>query len=110
MAKKQSDLFDAINSINYKTKKDFNIKKVNPYILSLWLAQDKNLIKYVQKLNPYIFSIDNHIAFKYYYNKIPKGKRFIKWTRKEKTENTEEIKELMNKYNISEKEAKLSVN
>lgn len=109
MAKKRSDLFDAINSINYKTKKDFDIKKVNPFILSLWLAQDKNLIKYVQKLNPYIFHINNEIAFCYYYKKIPKGKRFIRWTKKKKTENSKEVQELMDKFNISEKEAKLSL-
>lgn len=109
MTKKASDLFEAINMINDKKEREFDLSKVNAYILSLWIAQDKNLIKFANKLNPYIFSIDNGVAFRYYYSIVPKGRRFIKWTKKKKTENTEKIDELCLKYNISPKEAKLSI-
>lgn len=107
--KKKSDLFQAIDCINYKKTPEFDISKVNGYILSLWLAQDRQLIKYVQDLNPYIFYFTNEAVFWYYYKKIPKGKRFIKWTKKSDDKHSKEIEELCQKYNISYKEAKLSV-
>ncbi len=107
MGKEKSDLFKALDSINLKYKPPNKIP--NSYILSLWLAQDKYLIDYVQDINPYIFSINNSVAFWYYFKKIPKRKRFIKWTKKEERKNSKEVQELMRKYNISEKEAKLSL-
>lgn len=108
MAEK-SPLFDAINCINNKTKPNFDPNDVSGYMLCLWLAQDKSLIKYVNQINPYIFSLDNKTVFKYFYKVVPKGKRYIKWTKKENLEIPEEVKELMLKYNISENEAKLSL-
>ena len=107
--KKKSDLFQAINCINYKTKPDFDISKVNGYILSLWLAQDRELIKYVQEINPYIFNMTNKAIFLYYYKKIPKGRRFIRWTKKKEPQHSDEIERLCQEYNISPREAKLSV-
>jgi len=107
--KKKSDLFQAINCINYKTKPDFDISKVNGYILSLWLAQDKDLVKYVQEINPYIFNMNNKMIFKFYYNRVPKGRRFIKWTKKDDIKNSDEVEKLCKEYNISPREAKLSV-
>lgn len=109
MAKKQSPLFQAINCINYKSKPDFDISKVNGYMLSLWLAQEHELIGYVNELNPYIFDLDNEAVFWYYYKKVPKKKRFIKWTKKEDKKNSEEVDKLCDLYNISPREAQLSL-
>ena len=47
-------------------------------MLSLWMAQERELIGYVNELNPYIFNLDNEAVFWYYYKKVPKKKRFIK--------------------------------
>lgn len=107
--KKKSELFRAIDCINYKKPPDFDVSKVNGYILSLWLAQDRQLIGYVQELNPYIFTLTNEAVFWYYYKRIPKGKRFVRWTKKMDGKQPKEIDELCQKYNISPKEARLSI-
>lgn len=111
MTKKDNSLFDAIKSINDKKKRDINHNKANGYILSLYMAQDRNLIQYANKINPYIFHLDNKIVFKYYIKRIPKKNRFIKWTAKQKIDKNKQkqIDELCLKYNISPKEAKLSL-
>ncbi|MFW6007935.1 MAG: DNA polymerase clamp loader subunit A [archaeon] len=109
--KKDNSLFDAINSINDKKKREINFKKANGFILSLWLAQDKYLIKQVNRINPYIHILPNKAIFKYYLKATPKKKRYIRWTKKEKIdkERQEKIDELCLKYNISPREAKLSL-
>ena len=51
----------------------------------------------------------NKAIFWYYYKKIPKGKRFIRWTKKKEPQQSDEIERLCKEYNISPREAKLSV-
>lgn len=111
MAKKNNEFFDALNRINDKKRPDFEPSKINGYILSLWMAQNRETIKYANKLNPYIFQLDNEIIFRYYYSIVPQSKRFIKWTKKENVskEKQKKIDELCQKYNISPREAKLSL-
>ena len=109
--KKDNSLFDAINSINDKQKRDINHKNVTGFILTLWMAENKELIEYANKINPYIFNLPDKIVYKYFYNAVPEKKRFVKWTAKEKLskENDNKINELCVKYNISPREAKLSI-
>lgn len=109
MAKKKSELFEALNCINVKTKPTFDVSKISGYLLSLWLAQDRSLISYTQKINPYIFQLSNETVFWYYFKTIPKKKRFIKWTKKNEVHQSDELKELMLKFNISEIEARMSL-
>jgi len=108
---KDNSLFDAIKNINDKKDRDIKFSKANGYILSLYMAQDKELIQYVGAINPYIFELPNKLVYKYYKLKVPKKNRYIKWTAKEKEskEMKKKIDELCIKYNISPKEAKLSL-
>jgi len=101
--------FDFLNNLFYKNK-DLNFddhrKEVNAYMLSLWLSQDQTLIKIVDKINPYIFMLDDKAVYTYYYYSIPKGKRFLQWTKKEKESDKvkKKKKEIKRLYGLSDRE------
>jgi len=76
-------IFDFINQIFYKTSKYKYDKKISPsYMLSMWLAHDSQLIDIVNEINQYQFSLPDEIIYQYYFDKVPKGRRFLKWTKK----------------------------
>lgn len=111
MIEKKKTLFDFINALNYKNKIEYDKKVASAYILSLWLSHDKELLDLTNKINPYLFLLKDEAIWLYYYNKIPKKRRFIKWIKKEELnkKDEKEIKDLMEKYNISKREAQLSL-
>ena len=51
-------------------------------MLSMWLAHDSQLIDIVNEINQYQFSLPDEIIYQYYFDKVPKGRRFLKWTKK----------------------------
>ena len=110
MAKKNS-FFEILNSIFYKTPKNWDKKEYNAYLLSLYLSQDRDLINIVNKINPYVFDLPDKLIYKYFLKAVPKKKRYLKYTTKEKTEKKDQklIDELMETFDISENEAKLSI-
>lgn len=97
-------IFDYLNSIN--EKRPISIEKdFSGYMVSLWMSQAYDCINIVNNINNYIFTLTPEIVYKYYYYKIPKKKRFIKWTKKKKTiKNSDEYNDLKIKYNLSENE------
>lgn len=109
--RKENDLFSTIESINTKKKIKYDKKQANAFILSLWLSHDKSLMKYVDKINSVMFNLPDELVYKYFLKAIPKKKRYIKWIAKSKADKKkmEKIEELMLKYNISKKEAMLSL-
>lgn len=106
---KDNTLFDALNAINEKKK--FEKKLPSGYIISLWLSQSNELIERVNKINPYIFSLDDKLTFKYFMKSVPQKKRYIRWTKKTTISKSDQkkIDELCHQYKISEREAKLSL-
>jgi hypothetical protein len=66
------------------------------------------LLPYVNAINEHIFRLNDESVYQYFYNKIPKKRRFIKWIKKEKLDEKENemVKNLMEKYEMSEQEAK----
>ena len=104
---KEKTIFDYLNSIFYK-KPDVYDKKIAPaFLLSLWLSHDKSLINIVNKINHLQFYLDDSIIYSYYYHKVPKGKRFIRWTKKESVDkkHKEKVNNLRDSYGISKREA-----
>jgi hypothetical protein len=101
----KTSIFDFINSINNKKRIEYDKKDLSGYMLSLWLSHDKECIFYVNELNKYLFNIKDEYIYEYYFNKIPKKKRFIKYIKKTK-EKKDYLQIIMNKYNISRNEAK----
>jgi hypothetical protein len=81
---KEVNIVNYLNQIFYKTDKYEYDKKLAPaYMLSMWLSHDSKLIDVVNKLNSLQFSLRDDIIYKYYMSKVPKGKRFIKWAKRD---------------------------
>ena len=96
--------FDFINSILDKKKLLFD-KNCSSYVLTLHFSQHEKTISYAQEINKNLFTLPPEAVYNYLYDKIPKGKLWIKWPKKQK-EIQKSLKSLMDEYNISEDEAK----
>jgi len=83
MKEEKRNIFDYLNSIFYKKTLIYNKSECSAYMLSMWLSHDSKLIGIVNKLNCLQFSLKDDIIYKYYMSKVPKGKRFIKWVKKD---------------------------
>jgi hypothetical protein len=106
------DFFTYLNAIFYKRKLKYNKKLCSTYLLSMWLSHDPELINLVNKLNPLQFLLKDDIIYQYYFEKVPKGRRFIRWTKKEKEskKRRKEIEELAKELNVSKIEASQILN
>jgi len=106
---KEVTIFDYLNQIFYKKDKYVYDKKSAPaYMLSMWLSHDSNLIDIVNKLNSLQFSLKDDIIYKYYMSKVPKGKRFLKWSKKtpkDKKFDKDVANEMDNNKHLSKREA-----
>jgi len=106
---KKPTTFDFLNQIFYKTKKHpYDKKIVNSYLISLWLSHDKSLINIVNNINSYQFLFSDEILYKYYFDRVPKGKRFIRWTKKEPVDKKmkKKIDAIVEEHGVSKSEAK----
>lgn len=100
MSKKAPTLFDFLNQIYSKSRKHKYDKKIaGSYILSLWLSMDKELLDKVNAINKYQFLLRDEIIYEYYQSVIPKGKRYIKFTKKRKEESSKKIIEKLKDEN-----------
>jgi hypothetical protein len=109
---KEVNIFNYLNQIFYKSSKLEYDKKIAPaYMLSMWLSHDSNLIGIVDKINHLQFLLKDDIIYKYYMSKVPKGKRFIKWTKKTLGDKRidKRTKELMVE-GLSKREAQMTAN
>ena len=104
-------LFDVLNSIFYKKEIVYNKKIANAYIMVLWLSHDPELLVLSNKINKRLFTHSDKGVYEILYSKVPKGKRFVKWIKKQEIpeEKLPEIEELMKKYEMSEREARLTL-
>lgn len=110
MADKTVNIFTYLNQIYYKKyTHDYDHKIAGIYLLSLWLSHDSKLIDMVNDINSSIFRLPQKTIYDYYFHKVPKGKRYIKWIKKDKEDIKKDkvIKELMEEKQISKKEAML---
>ena len=108
--RKSNDLFATLNAINNKRPIIYDKKEASAYMLMMWLSHDRYLMPWVNKINENLFNpnlSDEHV-FKYFYEKIPKKNRFIKWIKKDKVgkNKLKLVKDLCETFNISKKEAK----
>ena len=103
---KNLTFFDYAAAIQQKSKLEYNDKAANGYMLMLHFSHDNSLLEIVNKLNEQIFRgiIPNKCVYKYFYDKVPKGKRFIRWVKKNKSKDVK-IDELVETYGMSRREA-----
>lgn len=73
------------------------------------MSHNSKVLESVSKINYYHFTIPDELIFLFYKKDIPKGRRFIKWTKKEKTKLLDDAKKLSEKYGISVREALMSM-
>lgn len=103
-------LFNCLNAVNEKIPYTYKKKDCSGYMLTMWLSHDPALIGICNKINPYIFSLSNEMIYKYFRKRVPAKRRYLKWTRKDVSNtNEKEVLELMDEYNISKREARLSI-
>jgi len=110
MVEKKPTLFDFLNQIYYKRMKyPYDKKTASAYMLSLWLSHDKSLINIVHKICKYQFDLPDKVIYDYYFDKVPKGRRYIKWVKKTESEKKKDkdIKNICEKYNVSKRESKM---
>jgi len=109
---KKVTLFDYFNQIFYKTSKHNYDKKIaSAYIITLGLSHDPKLIDIVNKMNGLQFTLKDDIIYKYYMSKVPRGKRFIKWTKKTPKDKLfdKDVEEEMKEKGLSKREAMMVV-
>lgn len=112
--RKSNDLFATLNSITQKKPipGGYSKKEANAFILLLWLSHSPGLLPIVNKINEYQFKLPDELVYKCLYYMVPKGFRKISWVKGKKLTDNEknDIKVLMEEYDISEREAKISLN
>lgn len=106
MLDSKQTIFDFLNSINDKKRIDINKKDFSNYMVTLWLSHAEECINVINDINKHIFNIPEEAMYEYLYDKIPKKKRFIKFTKKNKVEELKELSEFGAKQNLSNKEMK----
>lgn len=108
---KETNLFDYLNAIFYKKPLEYDKKIAPSYLLTLWLSQDRELIHMVNDINKHLFLLPDKVVYNYYWHKVPKKKRFIQYTKKDKAdkERDKKVEELMEQYNISKREARACI-
>ena len=111
MATKQTEpnLFTFLNQIyEKKTTYPYNKKLAPAFMLSHWLAHDPELIGIVNKINSLQFHLPDVIIYEYYFDMVPKRKRFVRWTKKTPADKKRDklTEALKLKYTVSTNEAK----
>ncbi len=111
MSQKKENLFTYLNSLfNKKEVEPFSKTTCSPYMLSMYLSHERDLINLVQEMNKIQFSLPDgreRIVYEYYLSKVPRGRRFIKWTKKDKAskKKEEQLEEIMEELDVSKLEA-----
>lgn len=85
-------------------------EKIAPgYYTSVMLSHDTQLLGIVNRVNlSYkIYNIPGEMVYKYFWHKVPKGRRFIKWVKKTKASKEDDalIEQIKLEQNCSKKEA-----
>ena len=88
----EKNIFTYLNAIYLKHDIPYDKKLAPAYMLSMWLSHDKGLIEIVNAINEFQFSLPDCLLYKYYQSKVPLGRRFIKWTKKDEPDKKEKEK------------------
>ena len=105
--KKKINIFDYLRQICEKgTKQPYDKRLAPAFLITMWLSHEQDLVHLCQAMNIRHWIADKDV-YNFYFHKVPKGRRFIRWTKKDETylKEQEEIEELMVEYNVSNREA-----
>ena len=103
----EATLFSFIDQIRDKADRyEYNPKIASPYMLLLGLSNNNKDLKVCNEVNKLLWSLPPEMVYTYFFEAIPKGKVWAKWPSSKKDKTLEkEIKEIMEKYNVSKYEA-----
>jgi hypothetical protein len=99
----EKTIFDYLNNIYNKGTLAYDKKAAPAYLISMWLSHDKNLVDITNTINEYQFFLSDDLIYQYYYHKVPQGKRYIKWVKKNEVD-----KKIKERYDAVRKEMMLS--
>ena len=105
--KKKINIFDYLRQICEKgTKQPYDKRLAPAFLITMWLSHEQDLINLCQAMNIRHWLNDKDV-YNFYFYKVPKGYRYIRWTKKDETylKAQEEIEEIMLEYNVSNREA-----
>jgi len=105
--KQEVNIFTFIKQIYTKERTHKYDKELAPKVLlCYWMSHDARLLGMINNLNRLLFNLSDEQVYEYFMNKVPKGFKFLKWTKKEKNGKKEAIiKKVMINHNVSKKEA-----
>jgi hypothetical protein len=90
--------FDIIKHINEKTALEFDMKDYNPFMVNRGLSNTIDTLFFAEVMNKY-YTLDKDIQYAFYFNGIPKGKRFGKWNKSSEINTNIEL--IMNEYKVN---------
>lgn len=94
--------FDIAKHINEKTPLDFDIKDYSPWMMNRIMSNRMDTIFFAEIMNKF-YSLDKDIQYSFYYNAIPKAKRFGKYNSVPAINNIVEL--IMKKYSVNQQVA-----
>ena len=104
--------FTFVDQICLKSHKVVYDKKVaSAYFLCLHFSFFKDLVKIVDNVLPYLYTLGDKAIYDYLWHSIPKGSRFIRWPKKKQEETLDlGISKLKEKHpDLSRREARMIV-
>jgi hypothetical protein len=108
-----ANLTDLFNALKQKDESyEYNPKDLPPFVLSIFLSYNQDLLPIVQEMNKFLRNIPDKAVWKYYMRKTP-YKFWLKFPKKTPAEKyrSERINEIMELLDISFDEAKrISIN
>lgn len=76
--------FDIVNHLNEKTNVELDLADYNTWMVNMALANHMQTIMFANEMNR-LYDLPKNVQYDFYYHGIPKGKRFGKWAKKDKT-------------------------
>lgn len=104
--------FTFVDQIFTKSKRvPYDKKVASAYFLCLHFSFFNDLVKIVDKVLPYLYTLGDEAVYEFLWQEIPEGKRFIRWPKNKKEEILDEgIKKMQEKYpRLSKREARMVV-
>ena len=74
--------FEIANHISSKESFEFEISEYQPWLMNKIFSNTKDSLFFADEMNKY-HHLDKKIQYEFYYQGLPKAKRFGKWTKME---------------------------
>jgi len=89
----------------------YDKKIASAFFLCLHFSFFKDLVKVVDRVLPYLYSIGDEAVYEFLWHEIPQGKRFTRWPKKKKEELLDEGVDKMREKHVrlSKREARMLV-